>query len=180
MNKYKIMHFSIFLFCLSFILFAGGITSFAEMYKWVDENGVAHFSDQPPIEEDESEVEVLQTVKPSNNDIVRIREKTDSKNNSGEVIPPKYEIPDRKLRTAKVELYVTSWCKWCKRSKAFFRSQGVRFKEYDVEKDKAAGRRKQKLSKGKGVPFAMVNGVPISGYDERAYVRALNKGLGKK
>ena len=74
----------------------------------------------------------------------------------------------------KVELYTTSWCPYCKKAANFFRSRGIPFKEYDIEKDKAAARRKKQLDKkGSGVPFAMINGKPIHGFSEAAYENAL-------
>ena len=42
-----------------------------------------------------------------------------------------------------VELYVTSWCPYCKQAENFFRAQGLPFTVYDVEKDSAAARRKE-------------------------------------
>jgi len=74
---------------------------------------------------------------------------------------------------AHVELYVTSWCKYCKKAEAFFRSKGVSFTIYDIEKDRVAAKRKNKLSPRKGVPFAIVNGQHIYGFAPSAYENAL-------
>jgi glutaredoxin len=82
------------------------------------------------------------------------------------------------LRTTapKVELYVTSWCPWCKKAVEFFRSRGIPFTEYDVEKDQAAARRHRELAGGRsGVPFAVVNGQRIHGYAPEEYEMALQK-----
>ena len=49
----------------------------------------------------------------------------------------------------------------------------IPFKEYDIEKDMAAARRKDKLSPQKGVPFAVVNGRKIYGYSPEGYESAL-------
>jgi glutaredoxin len=72
-------------------------------------------------------------------------------------------------------LYTTSWCPWCKRAKAFFRSRGIVFVEYDIEKDKAAAHRKAQIDRQKGVPFAVINGKGIHGYNENAYNNALTQ-----
>jgi glutaredoxin len=52
-------------------------------------------------------------------------------------------------------------------------SQGVNFKVYDIEKDPVAAKRKQRLDSGRGVPFAIINGIKISGWSKRMYESAL-------
>jgi len=74
-----------------------------------------------------------------------------------------------------VELYVTSWCPYCHQAENFFRSQGIPFIAYDIEKDSAAARRKEELDSSKGVPLAIINGQKIHGYSESAYREALKK-----
>lgn len=78
-----------------------------------------------------------------------------------------------KVKAARVELYTTSWCPYCTKAKTFFKSRGVPFVEYDIEKDPAAASRKGKLDSRRGVPFAVVNGQKIHGYDPDGYARAL-------
>lgn len=75
----------------------------------------------------------------------------------------------------KVELYITTWCPYCQRAMKFFESRGIPFTAYDIEKDPDAARRKNQLDSRRGVPFAVVNGVPIHGFSEQAYQRALDK-----
>jgi glutaredoxin len=74
-----------------------------------------------------------------------------------------------------VELYVTSWCPYCKQAEEFFRSQGIPFTSYDIEKDSAAARRKEELDSRGGVPLAIINGQKIHGYSAEAYREALKK-----
>lgn len=115
-----------------------------KMYRWVDENG---------------EIRVTNT-------------------------PPPASVPEKKKETRRevrrqfsedneVELYVTSWCPYCKKAKAFFRQIRVPFKAYDVEKDPAAAARKKKLDTRSGVPFAVINGVHVHGFAPDEYVKAL-------
>ena len=74
----------------------------------------------------------------------------------------------------KVELYVTSWCPYCHKAADYFRARKIPFTIYNVEKDKNAAARKRRLSGGKGgVPFAVVNGVAIHGYNPARYGQAL-------
>lgn len=74
-----------------------------------------------------------------------------------------------------VELYVTSWCPYCKKAENFFRTQGIPFTSYDIEKDSAAARRKEELDRSGGVPLVIINGQKIHGFSENAYREALQK-----
>jgi glutaredoxin len=75
--------------------------------------------------------------------------------------------------TPKVELYITSWCPYCKKAVNFFQSRGIPFTAYDIEKDEKAARRKDQLDINKGVPFAIINGQQIHGFSEESYLKAL-------
>lgn len=83
--------------------------------------------------------------------------------------PPKVLAKSRHT----VELYTTSWCKYSQQAKRFFRTRGIPFKEYDIEIDKTAAKRKKKLDPQPGVPFAVVNGFGIHGYSPTQYQNAL-------
>ena len=153
-------------------VFLIGDGSNAQMYKYVDENGVVTFQDHPPEKiTPDTDVKVLQTIKGESRKGKLPRQK------SAEPPPIKKAepLPDNSIyEDAQVELFVTSWCKYCKKAEDYFRSKGVRFTTYDIEKDKAAARRKNKLSPRKGVPFAIVNGRQIYGFAPQAYEKALN------
>ncbi len=77
--------------------------------------------------------------------------------------------------TKQVELYVTSWCPYCRKAIDFFRSRGIYYVLYDIERDDNAARRKTELDPRKGVPFAVINGIKIHGFSEKAYLKALNQ-----
>ena len=138
MKKLKALFIIFFL-----ILVITGLAG-AELYRWVDKDGLVHLSDVLPRNARQN-VEVESTIS--------------SKNRSG----------------PKVELYITSWCPYCQMAREFFQSRGIPFTEYDIEKDKAAAARKNRLDKKKGVPFAMINGQGIHGYSPTAYEQALAK-----
>lgn len=74
---------------------------------------------------------------------------------------------------AEVELFTTSWCPYCKKAVAFLKQEGIPFKVYDVERDRAAYERFAKLNPSGGVPVALINGHKIKGFSEEAYRRAL-------
>ena len=116
----------------------------AKLYTWVDKNGVTRRTYYPPPQD--QVMKKRQSVQPA----VRQRKAVNQ-----------------------VELYVTSWCPYCKKAQNYFRSKGIKYKSYDIEKDRNAAMRKKKLDNNGGVPFAIVNGVQISGYAPDLYGRAL-------
>jgi len=77
------------------------------------------------------------------------------------------------LHNITIELYTTIWCPYCKDARNFFRSRGISFSEYDIEKDEEAARRKNDLDGGRGVPFAVICDQKIRGFSTIAYEKAL-------
>ncbi len=132
----------------------------AAIYRWVDENGVISFRDTPPPENPEK-AQIIDVAPLPSAGTTPV-----SARGAVTAVRPGATAP-------KVELYVTSWCPYCKKAENFFRAQGIPFTVYDVEKDSAAARRKSELDGRKGVPFAVVNGQKIHGYSEAAYRQAL-------
>jgi glutaredoxin-like YruB-family protein len=171
------IHLKKFLLVLIVVLISCGI-AWADVYRWEDENGVVHYTDTPPG--DVSEWEEVGVETPT---------KDNRQNENDEPQRPAYdpeaitelleELNDEtedveEDNAPSVELYTTSWCSYCKKAKAFFRSKGIAFTEYNIDKDKAAQKRMRSLTKSKAVPFAVINGQQIQGYSASAYERALN------
>jgi glutaredoxin len=145
----------------------------AEFYKWVDRDGGIHFSDERPDGmESVGEVETL----PAQTN--RTRPAKDSADddplraNDAHGEDREFDKPKRH-RPPEVELYTTSWCGYCGKARTYFWIRGIPFKEYDIEKDRRAARRKKELDPRGGVPFAVINGQPIHGFSPAAYTRAL-------
>jgi len=153
------------IFVILILILTLGISS-AEIYKWVDENGVTHYSDSPT----QSIPEPTET----ENDEIQSPEPAPAEN------PP---LPDVSLdetqedvvtvNTPTVEIYETSWCGYCKKAKNFFRSRGIDFVVYDIEKDQQAARRMMTMTNMRAVPYVVINGQGIQGYSEQAYALAL-------
>ena len=116
----------------------------AKLYTWIDRNGVTRRTYYPP---------------PPN----QVMEKKQR---------PQVPVYQKKSDN-QVELYITSWCPYCKNAKEFFRSRGIKIKIYDIEKDRNAAARKKQLDGQGGVPFAVINGKHISGYAPSQYSNAL-------
>ena len=64
-----------------------------------------------------------------------------------------------------VILYATDWCGYCKMTREFFLTNGIRYTEQDIEKSSAALAEHQKLG-GHGVPVIVVGDRVINGYSE--------------
>jgi glutaredoxin len=155
----------------------------AEIYKWVDENGVVHITDVPP--EDVESNEKVESKTPSKSDpdvnpsppqkkatlIQKLLDIFLKEPKSRQI--SRTNVTQANRTSPKVELYSTSWCYYCKKAREFFRSRGIPFTEYDIEKDKNAAARKKQLDKRNGVPFAVINGRGIHGFSAAAYERAL-------
>ena len=73
-----------------------------------------------------------------------------------------------------VEIYTTSWCPYCKKAEAFLKANGINYVNFDIDKDKAAAKRKAQLDSRKGVPLAVIDGQTIYGFSERLYRTALD------
>ncbi len=145
--------------------FMAGVAS-ARLYKWVDENGVVHFSDtRPRHSKNAGKVEAVSKYGEDGKLKVGYADYGSERRNS---------LGSSDRSTPTVELYSTSWCHYCKKAASFFRSKGISFTEYDIEKDRNAAQRKSRLDKGgKGVPFVVINGKGISGFSTSAYENAL-------
>ena len=141
--------------------------AFAEIYKWMDAEGKTHFSDQPP--DRDSRIDIVTTHRinayQGQSATPAVGALSSDSGANGATTPA--------AMAAQVELYTTSWCPYCKQARQFFRSRGIAFKDYDVERDSGAAARKAQLDSNSGVPFAIVNGTKIHGYSEVAYAEAL-------
>ncbi|PMX03632.1 NrdH-redoxin [Pseudomonas sp. FW215-R2] len=73
---------------------------------------------------------------------------------------------------AKVVLYTTDWCGYCKQTKRFLDQKGIAFQEFDIEKDAEARKAYEALG-GRGIPLIDVNGTLIRGFDPDEILAAL-------
>ena len=164
------------LLVLFFVLALTSAPASAEIYRWVDDKGVAHFSDTPPPDSSNATEEEEASASDSNAQDSSApapqSQNSASKPDSMAILNKSPEAPEA-VKQPSVELYVTSWCAYCAKAKKFFRSKGIEFAVFDVEKDKNAARRMSALTSNRAVPFAVINGQKIQGYSEDAYRAAL-------
>jgi glutaredoxin len=178
----------LFAFISCMVVFSSQDFSEAEMYKYVDEKGQVHYTNVPPQETQSTQK--VEKVEPKGGVSIMGAEREEPETPS-ERSMSLIDILKDKLRWEKeqesekeqsrelgqsneVDLYVTSWCGYCKRARNFLISKGIDFNEYDIEKDEEAARRKRELDRRRGVPFAVINGHKTHGWSQPAYERALN------
>lgn len=88
------------------------------------------------------------------------------------VFNPSQMVSEQTRAQARVVLYATDWCGYCKQTKCFLDSKGIPFKEFDIEKDAEARKAYEALG-GRGIPLIDVNGTLIRGFDPDEILAAL-------
>ncbi len=121
--------------------------SAATLYRWVDDQGVVHVSENPP----EGKMDVAQAV---------VGEAPDK----GPTAPAgKKEF---RVRPAEITIYTTPTCPWCHKAKAWFRDKKIRYKEIDVTSDRSGAEEMVRISGQTGVPVIVVGNEVIVGFRE--------------
>jgi mycoredoxin len=86
----------------------------------------------------------------------------------GEVIASKPAGP------REVVMFATSWCGYCAAARRFFADNGIKYVEYDIERDPEGTRKFEKKGfKGYGVPVILIDDEVIRGFNEPALRAAL-------
>ena len=136
----------------------------AEMYRWVDKNGVVTFKDTPP------------PVAQRKSRKVKVYKEDDFAAAPTPAPPsPAYRPPRSTYYEKKkgspffgtVEIYVTDWCPSCKAAKSYMTRRGIPFVAYDIEKDRSANERFQNLG-GRGVPLIIIGSKKMPGFSPQA------------
>ena len=115
----------------------------AEIYKWIDEYGATHFTDNPPAGQFTEEVEI------------KINTYT-----AVEIAP----LETRLGKADKVVMYSASWCGICTSAKQYFNANHIPYVAYDIEKSRA-GKQGFRQLKGRGVPIILVGGKRMNGFN---------------
>jgi glutaredoxin len=88
------------------------------------------------------------------------------------VFNPSQVVSEQTQANAKVVLYATDWCGYCKLTRRFLDQKGIPYREFDIEKDADARKAYEALG-GRGIPMLDVNGTLIRGYEPEAILTAL-------
>jgi glutaredoxin len=76
---------------------------------------------------------------------------------------------------ADIEVFVTSWCGYCRKMLGFLREKGIPFTVHDIERDNSAARVYRELG-GTGVPVVRVGSHVVHGYNPEAVMEYYNEG----
>lgn len=77
---------------------------------------------------------------------------------------------------AKIQIYTTPTCPYCRQAEEYFRSKGVEFEEIDVVKNPVKqGELLQKSGGRLGVPVIDIDGHVVFGFDRREVDKYLPK-----
>lgn len=135
-----------------------------EIHQWRDKDGNVHFGDEPPKDVASKRMEIRSNTyrtAPAPVSSRTARNKSESKPTSSE--PPK------------VVLYSTAWCGYCKKAKAYFRTNNIAFTEFDIEKSASAKRDFKRLG-GSGVPLILVGEKRVKGFSPAKFAKAYTSG----
>lgn len=137
------------------VMVAGGLPVSAEIYKWVDEQGRTHFSDNAPVTAQAEEVTI----------------KINTYNSPG-FAPDAFLSEDSEKphsrSSHKVTIYSTAWCGVCQKAKTYFRRNRISYTEYDVETS-AKGKQDYQKMNGKGVPIILVGNKRLNGFSQQSF-----------
>jgi glutaredoxin len=76
-----------------------------------------------------------------------------------------------------IVLYGTSWCGACRQARSYLLSQGIPFRDLDVETDPAARAEYVRLNPRQTVPTLDVGGSVLTGFSPAAFERALDQAV---
>lgn len=157
--------------CAAALLVAFAGTAFAEIYKYTDSKGELHFVDDI-AKVPKKYRRQLENSQPLPE--ISIMDATPApKRGKGEDAPsPRQSISHG---NAHVEVFVTSWCGYCKKMVRFLNEKGIPYTAYDIEKDSAAARTYRELG-GRGVPVVRVGSHVVYGYNPEAVMAYLQEG----
>jgi glutaredoxin-like YruB-family protein len=67
---------------------------------------------------------------------------------------------------AKIILFTTPTCSWCRKLKSYLKENQIKFTEVDVSKNSQAAQDMIRKSGQQGVPQMWINNVPVVGFDK--------------
>jgi len=116
----------------------------AGVYKWTDAQGRIHYSDSPPAAARTTQLKLQSFTGPA-------------------------QVGRAAEADSGVTIYTTAWCGVCTRAKAFFKQNGVPFREWDVEKTEYGATKYRQLG-GAGVPLITVGPDKMTGFDANRFM----------
>ncbi|MBW2456289.1 MAG: glutaredoxin family protein [Deltaproteobacteria bacterium] len=81
----------------------------------------------------------------------------------------------KEMRRVPIKVYMTKWCPLCTKTRAWLKAKGYRFREYDVESDREAGRTQDRLNPAGTVPTLDIEGEVLVGFSAGRIERVLRQ-----
>ncbi len=88
------------------------------------------------------------------------------------VLNPSQVVSEQTRASARVVLYATEWCGYCKQIRRFLDQKGIPYQAVNIDKDAQARKAYEALGGG-GIPFVDVNGTLIREYSPEKIMAAL-------
>jgi mycoredoxin len=88
------------------------------------------------------------------------------------VFNPSQVVSEQTRASARVVLYSTEWCGYCKQIRRFLDQKGIPYQAFDIDKDAQARKAYEALGGG-GIPFVDVNGTLIREFSPEKITAAL-------
>ncbi len=151
------------------LLVVSVLTAHAEIYRYKDGKGVLHYVD-----------DISKVPKKYRNQLRKARPMRDvSVVDAGSAPSRKVaeEAPPGQTPSYSgnnVEIFVTSWCGYCKKMERFLKEKGIPYARYDIEKDEKAARTYRELG-GSGVPVVRIGTNIVHGYNPDAVMSYLGR-----
>ena len=158
---------------LALSLGALGTKAYAEFYHYTDSSGSVHCVDdissvpeqyrsQLKNAQSLSEVSVVGIPGPSRDEALSAKDRQ--------------AVDQSRKKTVQysgtVDIFVTSWCGYCKKMEQFFDTNGIRYAAFDIEKDGNANKQYKELG-GRGVPLTRIGSSVVRGYNPDAVLKAI-------
>ena len=144
---------------LLFMLAVASRLLYAEIYTWLDKNGVRHYSDSfPGRGENIIDLQVFDTSPPP---------------------PPKTAASDTTVADTTISsnktvlMYVEPDCPACEQARTFFNSNGIRLIEMDISSSPPAASAFTRAG-GTEVPLIVIGNTKITGFNQTEIVNALS------
>ena len=132
----------------------------ADVYRWTDEQGSVHFSDQPPLKQPSETVELPEITTYKSVSISDAPEEVDSGQNADKASANK----------KRVIMYSAEWCGVCKKAKSYFQKNKIPYIELDIDKSKQARKAFDKLN-ARGVPVILIGKTWMNGFNAQKFER---------
>ncbi len=149
------------------------LKAYAEFYHYIDSNGTVHCVDNISSVPEQYRTQLKNAESLSDISVVGVP------GPAGDEPPSINHAAGRPEKTTlqyngTVDIFVTSWCGYCKQLERFLDSKGIHYTAYDIEKDGSALKQYKALGR-RGVPVTRIGASVVSGYNPDAILKAIER-----